>query len=81
MQHNLKYKYATLIASLRKVQAMASDDSMIIQGAREKLREFLLQGYTMNTITRACTHMAVITRKTVWFMVKEIIRRDVLYIT
>ena len=65
-----KYKYATLIASLQKVQAMASDDSMLVGSAIDKLKEFILQGYSFNTISRACVHMAVVSRKQAWFMVK-----------
>ena len=51
-----KYKYATLIASLQRVQAMASDDSMLVVSAIDKLKEFILQGYSFNTISRACVH-------------------------
>ena len=64
------YKKAAMLNSLQKVDYMASDDSMLIGSAIDKLREFAILGYTKGMLYDACTRMAVFTRATAWFMVR-----------
>jgi hypothetical protein len=63
-------KRATLLASVRKVHSMASDDAALIASAGQKLAEFQRLQYPRSLLCMACTTMAVRTRNTAWFRIR-----------
>ena len=69
------YKKATLLASLRKVHFMASDDIMLIGSALEKIREFILLSYPKRMLHTTCTEMGVLTRNATWFVIRQLALR------
>ena len=69
------YKKATLLASLRKVHFMASDDIMLIGSALEKIREFVLLSYPKRMLHATCTKMGVLTRNATWFVIRQLAMR------
>ena len=68
---SLTQKRATLRAALRKVHTHASDDSVLFHSAQKKLAEFDRLLYPQRMLRQACCMLAVTTRNTVWFRVRD----------
>jgi hypothetical protein len=66
-------KRATLLASLRKIQCMVSDNSQLFRSAMEKLREFQNLQYPMGVLRFFCAIMARDTSNLTWRQVREAI--------
>lgn len=64
-------KKAVLMATLRKVQAMASDDRALSKSGIQKIAEFARLRYPKKMLWTACTTMGVSTRCTAWFRVRD----------
>ena len=68
-------KVAVIMATLRKVHAMASDAEMRQASAIKKIAEFYALQYPRKTLWTACTTMAVTTRDPTWFKVRDLWER------
>ena len=66
-------KCTTLKACLNKVQRAASDRDALIKSGKQKVIEFLRLYYPRKLMWRMCTTMAVNTRDTAWFRVRDIL--------
>ena len=64
-------KKAVLMATLRKVQAMASDDRALSKSGIQKIAEFARLRYPKKMLWTACTTTGVSTRCTAWFRVRD----------
>ena len=64
-------KRSVLTATLKKVDKMASDDVCLLKSALWKLAEFAKLKYPIQALLRACTLVAVTTRNTAWFKVRN----------
>ena len=64
-------KRSVLIATLKKVDKMASDSDSLLKSARWKLAEFAKLKYPIPALIRACTLVAVTTRNASWFKVRN----------
>ena len=64
-------KLAVMMACLIKVQKMASDPLARQHSAIDKLAEFKALSYPRKMLWSACTTMAVNTRDTTWFRVRD----------
>ena len=60
-------KRAVLMACLKKVHAMASDQHKLLSSAVQKLAEFVRLQYPQRLLWSACTTMGVSTRHPAWF--------------
>ena len=69
-QSSIEQKKATLMACLRKVDKMASDQHALASSAWQKLAEFIRLGYPLKVLWNACTTLAVRTRRPQWFQVR-----------
>ena len=69
---NSTHKKATLMASLRKVHAYASDQRQIYLSATAKLQEFTDLKYPRNMRREACSVLAHDTGNTIWYRVREV---------
>ena len=65
-------KRAILIATLKKLHKMASDEQSLLSSAVQKLSEFIDLNYPAKLIWTACTTLAVTTRNTTWFKIRGI---------
>ena len=64
-------KSAILLACLKKLQKMASDNTALKDSAIQKLHEFLNLQYPKKLIWSMCTTMGVQTRNKVWFNIRD----------
>ena len=67
-----------MIATLKKLDKMASDDDALINSAIKKLHEFIYLQYPAKLLWTACTTLAVTTRNTAWFKIRGIILKQIL---
>ena len=67
-----KQKRATLMACLKKVQRLASDNEMLKTSAIAKLQEFKDRGYPRSIRTYVCAVLARDTGNTTWFRVRDV---------
>ena len=65
-------KKAILIATLKKLDKMSSDQQSLLNSAVQKLSEFIDLNYPAKLIWTACTTLAVTTRDTTWFKIRGI---------
>ena len=68
-------KKAVVVATLRKLGKMASHDYILVRSAVQKLHEFQRLQYPPALLRAACNNLAVTTRNTAWFRVREIISK------
>ena len=59
------------MACLQKVHTMASDYDAIVTSGLHKVIEFLRLNYPKKMLWSACTTMAVKTRNTAWFRIRD----------
>ena len=64
-------KRGVLQATLKKVQAMASDRRALYHSALQKIAEFQRLQYPRKMLWTACTTLGVQTRETTWFDVRD----------
>ena len=64
-------KRATIMSTLRKVNAMASDDVQLILSAKAKCREFLDLNYPAGILRHMCSTIARDTANMAWLTVKH----------
>ena len=64
-------KRATLIATLKKVDAMASDATTCYHSAHAKIAEFARLGYPVPMLKYACQRVGRETGHGVWFTVAQ----------
>ena len=64
-------KRALVIASLRKVHRMASDQRCRYRSAIAKLREFVALSYPLTLLRSTCNRLAYTTGDTVWIAVRN----------
>jgi hypothetical protein len=69
-------KKGVMIATLKKLDKMASDDNALINSAIKKLHEFIILKYPAKLIWTACTSLAITTRNTAWFKIRGIILKQ-----
>ena len=69
-------KKAVLIAVLKRLHKMASDDKALVPSAIQKLHEFTNLEYPAKLIWTACTLMVVLTRNPTWFKIRGAIRKQ-----
>jgi len=67
-------KHGVLMAVLKKIQKMSSDDEAIYQSALQKLYEFYTLKYPYKMLWGACTTMGVNTRQGIWFEVRNALK-------
>ena len=67
----LEMKKKILKATLLKLHNMASDDGVLCESAIDKLLEFKGLGYPPGIIASACGAVAVRTRNTTWFRIRN----------
>ena len=70
-------KKAVLIATLKKLHKMSSDDRALILSAIQKLHEFVHLDYPAKLLWTACTTLAVITRNSTWFKIRGAILKQI----
>jgi hypothetical protein len=70
---SFEQKNTILKACLQKVHKAASDTPALIKSGKQKIREFLRLYYPKKMVWKACTTMAVNTRDTAWFRVRDIL--------
>ena len=59
-----------LVATLKKLDKMASNEQELVHSAMQKLNEFIVLNYPKKLIWTACTTLAVVTRDIVWFKIR-----------
>ena len=64
-------KRATLLASLQKIQFHASDKGGLSLSARKKIKEFLLIGYPIGMIRKACNKLAASNNCPAWLSIRN----------
>ena len=64
-------KRSVMIATLKKVQKMASDPTSLTRSAIWKLMEFRRLKYPPAALLKACSALAVTSRNPTWFRVKQ----------
>ena len=64
-------KRATLLASLQKIQYHASDKGGLSFSARKKIKEFLLIGYPIGMIRKACNKLAASNNCPAWLSIRN----------
>ena len=64
-------KRSTLIATLKKVDCMASDVDMRFESAQAKLQEFARLGYPANMRKYVCQRVGRETQQPVWFQLAK----------
>ena len=69
-------KKAVLIAVLKRLHKMASDDKALVPSAIQKLHEFTNLEYPAKLIWTACTTLAVTTRNPTWFKIRGAVRKQ-----
>ena len=67
-------KKAVLIAVLKRLHKMASDDKALVPSAIQKLHEFTNLEYPAKLIWTACTTLALTTRNPTWFKIRGAVR-------
>jgi uncharacterized protein YfdQ (DUF2303 family) len=70
-------KKGVMIATLKKLDKIASDDDALINSAIKKLHEFINLKYPAKLIWTACTTLAVTTRNSAWFKIRGIILNQI----
>ena len=70
-------KKAVLLAVLKKLYKMSSDDKALVPSAINKLHEFIALEYPAKLIWTACTTMAVTTRNPTWFKVRGAVLKQI----
>ena len=63
-------KRTVMMATLRKLQNLCSDDDILTSSAIQKLNEFIQLQYPPKLIWSICSAMAVITRNPTWFRIR-----------
>ena len=58
------------LATLKKLDKMASNEQELVYSAMQKLYEFIQLKYPKKLIWTACTTLAVCTRDAVWFKIR-----------
>ena len=73
-------KRATLIATLKKVDGMASDNTVRYASAFDKLREFIALRYPLKMLKYACLRVGRETGHGIWFAIaKHLVNTDFHY--
>ena len=67
-------EWALVIATLRKVQHMASDRDMLVQSGMAKLQEFRRLGYPVGMLRRWCTFVRMATQEYAWIEMRDNLR-------
>ena len=69
-QMDYRIKRATVMATLRKVEAHASGPSQLYDSGLSKVSEFLRKGYPAGMLRYMCCILAKETKKSVWFRIR-----------
>ena len=69
-QATFESKRAVLVATLKKLDKMASNEQELVHSAMQKLNEFIQLKYPKKLIWTACTTLAVVTRDIAWFKIR-----------
>ena len=68
---SFEQKRATVMACMKKVQAMASDRDVLHQSAVQKMEEFRRLSYPIAVLRGVCTYMAACTHEYEWIKVRS----------
>ena len=68
---HVQQKRATMVAILRKLHVMASDNEQLWYSGVQKLYEFEQLGYPRSLRTYACATLAKSTGNTTWFRIRD----------
>ena len=63
-------KKSIMMACLKKVEKMASDNKLLYHSGLQKLHEFENLNYPLKMLWTACTTMGVISRNPTWFEIR-----------
>ena len=66
-----KQKRALLTMMCKKVQKMASDKSVLVESAKQKLAEFVKLKYPRGLLRGVCNYMYATTREGGWMDVRD----------
>ena len=66
-------KRATLMACLKKVQKMASDETVLHISAVQKLEEFRRLAYPKSVLRGVCSYMAACTQRYEWIKIRTVV--------
>ena len=69
-----KQKRSIITACLRKVQKLASDETVMIKSATHKIKEFTQLKYPQSTLKGICTFLAATAGNGAWITVRNLIQ-------